>query len=73
VNVWRLLQIFGAACLVVVMLTHVAERSACFPAWDGACRTAPGTISISLVLFLECILLLLGFLGNALIRRKNSN
>jgi hypothetical protein len=31
VNVWRLLQIFGAACLAMVMLTHVAERFDLFP------------------------------------------
>ena len=52
-NVWRLLQIFGTACLVIVLLTHVAERFNLLPAWDGACRTALGTISISLVLFLD--------------------
>ena len=31
VNGWRLLQIFGAACLAVVILTHVAERFDLFP------------------------------------------
>jgi hypothetical protein len=51
-----------------------------FPAWDGACQTALDTISISPGHYLDLvsailgfILLPLGLLGSALMRRKNSN
>jgi hypothetical protein len=73
VNVWRLLQIFGAACLVMVMLTHVAERLDLFPAMGWGLPHSPGHYLDLVSAILGFILLPLGFLGNALIGRKNSN
>ena len=40
------LQLFGAVCLLVVVLTHVAEALRLFPAMRWASRTALGTTSI---------------------------
>src|SRR6516225_10135491 len=37
----RFLVLFGAACLTVVVLTHVAETFGIFPGMGWACRTAP--------------------------------
>jgi hypothetical protein len=42
VSVWRLLQIFGAACLVMVILTHVAERFDLFPDMEWGLPHSPG-------------------------------
>jgi hypothetical protein len=73
VNIWRLLQIFGAACLVMVMLTHVAERFDLFPGMGWGLPYSPGHYFDLVGAILGCILLPLGFLGAAFVRRKNSN
>jgi hypothetical protein len=73
VNVWRLLQIFGAGCLVIVMLTHVAERFDLFPGMGWGLPNSPGHYLDLVSAILGFILLPLGFLGSALMRRKNSN
>jgi hypothetical protein len=73
VSVWRLLEIFGAACLVMMMLTHVAERFDLFPGMGWGLPHSPGHYLDLVSAILGCILLPLGFLGNALIGRKNSN
>jgi hypothetical protein len=73
VNGWRLLQIFGAACLAVVILTHVAERFDLFPSMGWGLPHSPGHYLDLISAILGCILLTIGFFGNALMRRKNSN
>jgi hypothetical protein len=73
VNVWQLLQIFGAACLVVAILTHVAERFDLFPGMGWGLPHSPGHYLDLVSAILGCTLLPLGLLGNALMRRKNSN
>jgi hypothetical protein len=70
-NVWRVLQIFGAACLVVVMLTHIAERFDLFPGMGWGLPHSLGHYLDLVSAILGCILLPLGFLGNALAHRKN--
>ena len=47
VTIWRLLQLLGAVCLIIVVLTHVAESFEIFPAMGWGLRTVRGTISIS--------------------------
>jgi hypothetical protein len=39
---WRLLQALGAGCLVVVVLTHVAEALRLFPAMAWGAPTSAG-------------------------------
>jgi hypothetical protein len=73
VNGWRLLQIFGAACLAVMILTHVAERFDLFPSMGWGLPHSPGHYLDLISAILGCILLPIGFFGNALMRRKNSN
>jgi hypothetical protein len=73
VNVWRRLQIFGAVCLVIVLLTHVAERFDLLPGMGWGLPRSPGHYLDLVSAILGCILLPLGFLGNAFMRRKNSN
>jgi hypothetical protein len=73
VNIWRLLQIFGAACLVMVLLTHIAERFDLFPSMGWGLPHSPGHyLDLTSAIF-GCILLPLGFFGNALMHRKKSN
>jgi hypothetical protein len=38
-----LVQLLGAGCLIVVVLTHVAEACTSSRRWVGASRTAPAT------------------------------
>jgi hypothetical protein len=68
--VWRLLQIFGVVCLIVVVLTHIAERLQLFP---GMGWGQPDSIGHDLDLtsaILGGILLLTGFLGDAVTRKR---
>ena len=71
-NVWRLLQIFGAVCLVIVLLTHVAERFDLLPGMGWGLPRSPGHYLDLVSAILGCILLPLGFLGHAFMRRKDS-
>jgi MFS family permease len=44
-TVWRFLQLFGSACLIVVVLTHIAEMFDLFPSGMGSAkqrRALPG-------------------------------
>ena len=73
VTIWRLLQVIGAGCLVVVVLTHVAEAFKLFPVMGWGLPTSPGHYLDLISAVLGCTLLPLGFLGNLLARRENSN
>jgi hypothetical protein len=52
-TVWSLLQVLGAGCLVVVVLTHICEALQLLP-WmhGGLAHGPPGITSISVVRFL---------------------
>jgi hypothetical protein len=71
-TVWRSLQLFGLACMVVVVLTHVAEAFHLFPTMGWGQPTSVGHYIDLVSAVLGCILLPVGFLGNALVRRRNS-
>jgi len=71
--VWRSLLFFGAACLITVVLTHVAETLHLFPGMGWGLPNSPGHYLDLVSAILGCTLVLLGFLGRAFIQRKNSN
>jgi hypothetical protein len=73
VTIWRLLQLIGAGCLVVVVLTHVAEAFKLFPTMGWGLPTSPGHYLDLISAVLGCTLLPLGFLGNAIACWKNAN
>src|SRR5262249_25863094 len=66
VTIWRLLQLIGAGCLVVVVLTHVAETFKLFPIMGWGLPTSPGHYLDLISAVLGCALLPLGFLGNVI-------
>jgi hypothetical protein len=68
-TVWRWLQLFGAACLGVVVLTHVAERLELFPSMGWGLPDSAGH-SLDLVsAILGLTLLPVGIIGS-LVRTK---
>src|SRR5262245_22267570 len=70
VTIWRFLQLLGAANLVMVVLTHVAEAHHVFPAMGwGQPNTAGHYLDLASAI-LACTLLPLGFIGSALTRHK---
>src|SRR5262245_61336855 len=71
VSIWRVLLIFCAVCLTIVVLTHVAERLHLFPGMGWGQPTSIGAFIDLVSAILGCALLLLGFLGSAFTRRKN--
>ena len=44
---WPFLQLLGAVCLVIVVLTHIAEVFQIFPTMGWGLPNSAGTISIS--------------------------
>jgi hypothetical protein len=54
----------GAACLVVVVLTHVAERFDIFPAMGWGLPHSPGHYLDLAAAILGCVLIRLGFALN---------
>jgi hypothetical protein len=42
----RALLLGASACVLILVLTHIAETFHMFPSMGWACRIAPGTISI---------------------------
>ena len=50
-TVWSFLQLIGAACLVIVALTHLFEALECSLGCTGSLRIAWGIISIYLAPF----------------------
>jgi hypothetical protein len=64
-TIWRALQLFGLACLVVVVLTHVTEHFKVFTSMGWG---QPASLGHSLDLMsavLGCTLLALGLAGSA--------
>jgi formate hydrogenlyase subunit 3/multisubunit Na+/H+ antiporter MnhD subunit len=68
--VWRFLQFFGAACLIIVVLTHVAEALHLFPDMGWGQPNSVGHYLDLVSAILGCTLVPLGFLGSAFIQRK---
>ena len=69
-TIWRLLQVIGAGCLVVVVLTHVAEAYKLFPVMGWGLPTSPGHYLDLVSAILGCVLLPVGLLGDATASRK---
>ena len=67
----RVLLLLGSACLVVVVLTHVAEACHIFPSMGWVLPDSPEHYLDLVSAILGCALLPLGFLI-ALLRRKNT-
>jgi hypothetical protein len=61
--VWRLVQLFGAGCLVVVALTHVAEALELFPAMRWGAPDSVGHYLDLASAVLGLTLFPVGFLG----------
>ena len=72
-TIWRFLQLSGAGCLIIVVLTHFAEAHQIFPEMGWGLPNSVGHYLDLISAILGCTLLLLGFIGSALTRRKNSN
>ena len=73
VTTWRFLQLLGAAFLVMVVLTHVAEVFQIFPTMGWGLPNSAGHYLDLASAILGCTLLPLGFIGSAYTRYKNSN
>jgi hypothetical protein len=71
-TVWRALQLVGLACLLIVVLTHVAEALHLFPGMGWGLPNSAGHYLdlVSAILGLT-LLLLVGLVG-AVARRRNS-
>jgi hypothetical protein len=73
VTLGRIFLLFGLACLLMVVLTHVAEAFHIFPAMGWGLPNSMGHYLDLVSAILGASLLLLGFAIDALTRRKNSN
>lgn len=72
-TIWRLLQLLGVVCLIIVVLTHVAESFQIFPAMGWGLPNSAGHYLDLVGAILGFTLLPLGFIGSALTRCKHSN
>ncbi len=70
---WRHLQVLGLICLVIVALTHVAERLHILSGMGWGLPHSPGHYLDLASAVLGGLSLTLGFAGWAIARRKNSN
>ena len=68
--VWRLLQIFGVVCLIVVVLTHIAERLQLFPGMGWGQPDSIGHYLDLISAILGGALLIVGSLGNVFTRQR---
>jgi hypothetical protein len=73
VTLGRIFLLFGLACLLMVVLTHVAEAFHIFPAMGWGLPNSMGHYLDLVSAILGASLLLLVFAIDALTRRKNSN
>jgi hypothetical protein len=73
VTLGRIFLLFGLACLLVVVLTHVAEAFHIFPTMGWGLPNSVGHYLDLVGAILGAALLLLGLVIDALTRRKNSN
>jgi hypothetical protein len=69
----RFFVLFGAACLTVVLLTHVAETFAIFPSMGWGQPNSAGHYLDLASAILGCTLLPLGLVAGFIARRKSSN
>jgi len=69
---WRFFRFFGAAGLIIVVLSHIAERLHLFPGMGWGQPNSPGHYLDLVGAILGCTLLPLGFVGS-IIQRKYSN
>jgi hypothetical protein len=67
----RLLLLFGSTCLIVVVLTHVAEALHIFPSMGWGMPDSAGHYLDLMSAVLGTVLLSLGFLVNILSRRSS--
>ena len=72
-TVGRIFLLVAAICLLIVVLTHVAEAFRIFPAMGWGLPNSFGHYVDLVSAFFGVTLLLLGFLIETLTRRRNSN
>ncbi len=72
-TIWPFMQIVGIVCLIIVILTHVAEAFQILPGMGWGLPSSPGHYLDLTSAILGCTLLPLGILGHVLTRRRNSN
>jgi hypothetical protein len=72
-TVWRFLQLFGSACLMVVVLTHIVEMFDLFPRMGWGLPNSVGHYLDFVSAVLAFTLLSLGILDDAITRRITSN
>jgi hypothetical protein len=70
-HIGRLLLLCGAVCLLIVVLTHIAEAFHIFPSMGWGLPNSAGHYLDLVSVILAAILLPLGFVANALCRRKD--
>ena len=70
-TIWRFLQLLGAVCVIIVVLTHIAEAFQIFPAMGWGLPNSAGHYLDLVSVILGCTLLPLAFIGSALTQCKN--
>lgn len=70
-HIGRLPLLCGAACLLIVVLTHIAEAFHIFPSMGWGLPNSAGHYLDLVSAILAAILLPLGFVANARCRRKD--
>jgi hypothetical protein len=73
VIIGRILLLLGAAFLILVVLTHIAESFHIFPAMEWGLPNSAGHYLDLVSTILGCAFLTLGLLALGLARHKNSN
>ena len=69
-SLWRFMQVIGLFFLIIVLLTHVAERLHVFPGMGWGLPNSVGHYLDLVTAILAGILLPLGFLGELLREHK---
>ena len=69
----RFLMLFGADCLTIVVLTHVAETFGLFPSMGWGQPDSAGHYLDLASAILGCTLFPVGLIASFIARRKNSN
>jgi hypothetical protein len=69
-TVSRLLQLFGLACLAIVVLTHIAERLNVFPSMGWGLPNSRGHYLDLVSAILGCALLLMSLLLRVAARKR---
>ncbi|MBO0734879.1 MAG: hypothetical protein J2P49_11315 [Methylocapsa sp.] len=70
-TVWRFLQFFGSACLIVVVLTHIAETAGLLTSMGWGLPNSAGHYLDFISAILGLTLFPLGIFAEAVARRKN--